>query len=73
LHSNPILSNCVHPERGNFGQDRGVEYEQKCEQIATQIEMFVLDRIIAALERLNYYLQPVDIQSQISSEDTEPF
>jgi len=24
------------------------EYEQKCEQIAMQIEMFVLDRIIAA-------------------------
>jgi len=49
------------------------EYEQKCEQIAIQIEMFVLDRIIAALERLNYNLQPVDEQSQKPSEDTEPF
>lgn len=49
------------------------EYEQKCEQIAMQIEMFVLDRIIAALERLNYNLQPVDMQSQKATEDTEPF
>jgi len=49
------------------------EYEQKCEHIAMQIEMFVLDRIIAALERLNYNLQPVDMQSQKPSEDTDPF
>ncbi len=49
------------------------EYEQKCEQIAMQIEMFVLDRIIAALERLHSNLQPVDMQIQNMSEDTEPF
>ena len=49
------------------------EYEQKCEQIATQIEMFVLDRIIAALERLNYNLEPVDMQREKPTEDTEPF
>ena len=49
------------------------EYEQKCEQIATQIEMFVLDRIIAALERLHSNLQPVDMKIQKTSEDTEPF
>jgi hypothetical protein len=49
------------------------EYEQKCEHIAMQIEMFVLDRIIAALEKLNYNLLPVDMQSQKPSEDTEPF
>jgi hypothetical protein len=49
------------------------EYEQKCEQIATQIEMFVLDRIIAALERLHSSLQPVDMKIQKTSEDTEPF
>jgi hypothetical protein len=49
------------------------EYDQKCEQIALQIEMFVLDRIIAALQRLNYNLQPVDMQSQKPTEDTEPF
>lgn len=49
------------------------EYEQKCEQIAMQIEMFVLDRIIAALERLSYNPQPVDMQNQKPTEDTEPF
>jgi hypothetical protein len=49
------------------------EYEQKCEQIAMQIELFVLDRIIAALERLNYNLQPVNMQSQKPAEDTESF
>lgn len=48
-------------------------YEQKCEQIALQIEMFVLDRIIAALERLNCNLQPVDMQMQKPSVDIEPF
>jgi hypothetical protein len=35
--------------------------------------MFVLDRIIAALERLNYNLQPVDMKNQKLSKDTEPF
>jgi hypothetical protein len=49
------------------------EYEQKCEQIAMQIEMFVLDRIIAVLERLNYNLRPADMQNQKPAEDTEPF
>jgi hypothetical protein len=49
------------------------DYEQKCEQIAMQIEMFVLDRIIAALERLNYILQPVDMKNQKPSKNTEPF
>ena len=49
------------------------EYEQKCEHIAMQIEIFVLDRIIAVLERLNYNLQSVDIQSQKPTKDTEPF
>lgn len=56
-----------------FDPEQEFEYEQKCEQIATQIEMFVLDRIIAALERLNYNLQPVDMQNPKPSEDTEPF
>ena len=54
-------------------QEQEFEYEQKCEQIAMQIEMFVLDRIIAALERLNYNLQPIDMQKQKPAEDTEPF
>jgi len=49
------------------------EYEQKCEQVAMQIEMFFLDRIIAALERSNDNLRPVDIQSQKLSGDIQPF
>ncbi|MCJ8503169.1 hypothetical protein [Desulfatitalea alkaliphila] len=49
------------------------EYEQKCELIARQIEIFVLDRIIAALERLNDNLQPADMLSQTTNEDTQPF
>ena len=49
------------------------EYEQKCEQIAMQIEMFVLGRIIAALDKLNYNLQPVDMQGQKPTEDSEAF
>jgi hypothetical protein len=48
-------------------------YELKCEQIAVQMEMFVLDRIIAALKRLHSNLQPVDMQVQKTSEDTQPF
>jgi hypothetical protein len=62
-------------QKGGYAVDpeQEFEYEQKCEQIATQIEMFVLDRIIAALERLNYNLQPVDMQRQKPTEDTEPF
>lgn len=49
------------------------EYELKCEQIAIQIEMLVLDRIIAVLERLNISLQPVALQTQKSSDNTVPF
>jgi len=49
------------------------EYELKCEQIAIQLEMLVLDRIIAVLERLNTSLQPVAMQTQKESDDTTPF
>jgi len=49
------------------------EYDLKCEQIATQIEMLVLDRIIAVLERLNTNLQPVAAQPRKPSDDIEPF
>jgi hypothetical protein len=67
----------MHKEKHKGGNavdpEQEFEYEQKCEQIAVQIEMFVLDRIIAALERLNYNLQPVDMQRQKTAEDTEPF
>lgn len=49
------------------------EYELKCEQIATQIEMLVLDRIIAVLERLNTNLQPVAAKPRKTSDDIVPF
>jgi len=56
-----------------FDPEQEYEYEQKCEQVAMQIEMFFLDRIIAALERLNDNLRPVDMQCQKPSEDPQPF
>ena len=55
-----------------FDPEQEFEYEQKCEQVAMQIEMFFLDRIIATLQRLKYNLRPVDMQSQKPSEDTQP-
>jgi hypothetical protein len=49
------------------------EYEQKCERITMQLEMFVLDAILNALERLNYYNQQANADKKESSEDTQPF
>ncbi len=49
------------------------EYEQKCEQIAMEIETLILDGIIAALGRLKQYLQKDNMQSQAPSEDMKPF
>lgn len=49
------------------------EYEQKCEQIAMEIETLILDGIIAALGRLKQYLQEDNMQSQAPSEDMKPF
>ena len=49
------------------------EYEQKCERIAMEIEMIVLDGIIAALGRVKHYLQEDDIQTQKTSEIGKPF
>ena len=49
------------------------EYELKCEQIAIQIEMFVLDRIIAALERLSTSLEPAAMQTKKTSDNKIPF
>jgi hypothetical protein len=67
------MHNSIKEATAMLEPEQEFEYEQKCEQIAMQIEMFVLDRIIAVLERLNYNLQPVDIKSQKPAEDTEPF
>ncbi len=49
------------------------EYEQKCEQIAMEIETLILNGIIAALGRLKQYLQEDDTQTQKPSVDIEPF
>lgn len=49
------------------------EYEQKCEHIALQIEMFVLDRIIAALQRLQSNLEPDEVHTPKTSDNTELF
>jgi len=51
----------------------GFEYEQKCERIALEIEMLILDGLIAALERLNLNLQGADMEIKESSADMEPF
>ena len=49
------------------------EYEQKCEQITLEIEMLILDGIIAALRRLKRNLPCDDTQTEKSSCDVEPF
>ena len=52
------------------------EYELKCEQIAMQIEMLVLNSIISVLERLSNNLESittVTTQNQKPSEDIYPF
>ncbi len=49
------------------------EYEQKCERIAMEIEMLILDGIINALERLNLNLQGADMEINKSPDDMEPF
>ena len=56
-----------------FDPEQEFEYEQKCEQIAMEIETLILDGIIAALGRLKQYLQEDNMQSQGSSEDLKPF
>ena len=49
------------------------EYEQKCEQIAIEIETLILDGIIAALGRVKKYFQDDVEQNQKTSENIEPF
>jgi hypothetical protein len=49
------------------------EYEQKCERIAMEIEMLILDGIIATLERLNRNLQNADVEIKKTSTDMKPF
>ena len=49
------------------------EYEQKCEQIAMEIETLILDGVLAALGRVKHYLQENDMQPQRITEEKEPF
>ena len=53
--------------------EQDFEYENKCERIATQIEMLILDGIIAALARVKYYLQEDERQPKIPPDDAKPF
>lgn len=49
------------------------EYELKCERIAAEIEMLILDGITSALGKLRHYLQEEGCRSQNLSRNTEPF
>ncbi len=56
-----------------FDPVQELEYEQKCDRITMEIEMLILDGIIATLRRLHQYLRDEDIQPQKPSENVEPF
>jgi hypothetical protein len=56
-----------------FDPEQELEYEQKCERIAMEIETLILDGIVAALGRLKYNLQEDDKQIQKASANIEPF
>ena len=56
-----------------FDPEQEFEYEQKCERIAIQIEMLILDGVIAALGRVTQYLHDKDIQPQKPPQNEEPF
>jgi hypothetical protein len=60
-------------DRAMLHPEHEFEYEQKCERITTEIEMLILDGIIAALERLNLNLQGADTEIKKSSDEMEPF
>jgi hypothetical protein len=56
-----------------FDPEQEFEYEQKCERIAMEIEMMVIDGIVAALGKLKYYLQEDDRRTPKTSEEGELF
>jgi len=56
-----------------FDPEQDYEYELKCERIAAEIEMLILDGIISALGKLRHCLQEEDHPSQNFLRDTEPF
>lgn len=49
------------------------EYELKCERIATEIEMLIIDGIISALGKLRYSLQEEGCRPQDLPPNMEPF
>lgn len=56
-----------------YDPEKEFEYEQKCERIAVDFEMLILDAIIAAIGRVNHILHDDDMQNQKPSADKEPF
>jgi hypothetical protein len=56
-----------------FDPEQQFEYEQKCEQIADQMEMLILDAIITTLARLHHYLRDDEMPVDKPSRNIEPF
>jgi len=56
-----------------FNPEKQFEYEQKCEQIADQMEMLILDAIITTLGRLHQYLRDDEMPVEKSAANIEPF
>ena len=56
-----------------FDPEQEVEYELKCERIAAEIEMLILDGILAAFGKLRRYLQEENIRSRDPTEKPESF
>lgn len=56
-----------------FDPEQDIEYELKCERIAAEIEMLILDGIFAALAKLRHCLQEEHNRSQNLTENMEPF
>jgi hypothetical protein len=67
------LKTVLKEEHAMLHPETEFEYEQKCERIAMEIEMLILDGIIAALERLNLNLQDAAMEIKKPSADMEPF
>ena len=55
-----------------FDPELELEYELKCERIAAEIEMLVLDGICAALGKIRHYLREEDCRSENRLENMEP-
>jgi hypothetical protein len=56
-----------------YNPEKEFEYEQKCERIAVDFEMLILDALIAAIGRVNHILHDDDMENRKPSADKEPF